>query len=147
MIAVHDLGGVGEPLLVCHATGFCGHMYEPFARTLGTRLHVFAVDLRGHGDSPLWPGASFDWPDITADVLDAAHRIRGRIHLSGHSLGGAVALAAAVAEPDRFTSVFLFETNRATDQGARAGGAEPNGRFGEETHGSLHQPSRGTRKF
>jgi len=109
MIAVHDLAGAGEPLLVCHATGFCGRMYEPFARTLATQHHVFAVDLRGHGDSPLWPRASLEWSDIAADVLDAAHRIHGRIHLFGHSLGGAVALAAAVAEPDRFASVFLFE--------------------------------------
>jgi pimeloyl-ACP methyl ester carboxylesterase len=90
MIAIHDLGGVGEPLLVCHATGFCGHMYEPFARTLRKWHHVFAVDLRGQGDSPLWPGASLEWSDITADVLDAAHRVRGRIHLFGHSLGDAV---------------------------------------------------------
>jgi pimeloyl-ACP methyl ester carboxylesterase len=109
MIAVHDLGGEGEVLLVCHATGFCGRMYEPFARTFATHHHTFAVDLRGHGDSPLWPGASLEWPDITADVLEDAHRIGGRIHLFGHSLGGAVALAAAVAEPDRFASVFLFE--------------------------------------
>jgi pimeloyl-ACP methyl ester carboxylesterase len=114
LIAVHDLGGEGEPLLVCHATGLCGRMYAPFARTLGARHHVFAVDLRGHGDSPLWSGASLEWFDITADVLDAASRIvprptDGRIHLFGHSLGGAVALAAAVAEPERFASVFLFE--------------------------------------
>src|SRR5882724_9484694 len=109
MIAVHDLGGEGEPLLMCHATGFCGRMYEPFARTLGAWHHVFALDLRGHGDSPLWPGASLEWWDITADVVDAARGIGGRIHLFGHSLGGAVALAAAVAEPERFASVFLFE--------------------------------------
>jgi hypothetical protein len=40
---------------MCHATGFCGHMYEPFTRTLGTRRHIFVVDLSGHGDSRLWP--------------------------------------------------------------------------------------------
>jgi pimeloyl-ACP methyl ester carboxylesterase len=84
-------------------------MYEPFARTIGAQHHVFAVDLRGHGDSPLWPGASLEWSDITDDVLGAARRIGGVIHLFGHSLGGAVALAAAVAEPERFASVFLFE--------------------------------------
>jgi pimeloyl-ACP methyl ester carboxylesterase len=109
MIAVHDLGGDGEPLLVCHATSFCGRMYEPFTRTFGARHHAFALDLRGHGDSPLWPGASLEWWDITTDVVDAARRIGGRIHLFGHSLGGAVALAAAVTEPERFASVFLFE--------------------------------------
>ena len=53
MIAVHDLGGEGDALLVCHATGFCGRVYEPFARTLGSQHHVHAVDLRGHSDSPL----------------------------------------------------------------------------------------------
>jgi pimeloyl-ACP methyl ester carboxylesterase len=109
MIAVHDLGGDGEPLVVCHATGFCGRMYEPFARTLRAQHHTYAVDLRGHGDSPLWSGASLEWSDITADVLEAARRVGGRVHLFGHSLGGAVALAAAVEESERFASVFLFE--------------------------------------
>ena len=68
MIAVHDLGGDGDALLVCLATGFCGRMYEPFARTLRAQHHTYALDLRGHGDSPLWPGASLEWPDITADA-------------------------------------------------------------------------------
>jgi alpha-beta hydrolase superfamily lysophospholipase len=53
--------------------------------------------------------ASLEWCDITADVLDAAGRIGGRIHLFGHSVGGAVVLDAAVSEPERFASVFLFE--------------------------------------
>ncbi len=83
MIAVHDLGGVGEALLVCHATGFCGYMYEPYARTLETHHHVFAVDLRGHGDSPLWPGASLEWADITADVLDGSPDSRTHPSVSG----------------------------------------------------------------
>jgi pimeloyl-ACP methyl ester carboxylesterase len=42
-------------------------------------------------------------------VLHAARRIGGRVHLFGHSLGGAVSVAAAAAEPDRFVSMFLFE--------------------------------------
>ena len=54
-VAVHDLGGNGEPLLICHTTGFCGWAYQPLATALVGRHHVFAVDLRGHGDSPHRP--------------------------------------------------------------------------------------------
>jgi len=50
-VALHDLGGTGAPLLVCHATGFHGRMYAPLARRLTARFHVFALDFRGHGAS------------------------------------------------------------------------------------------------
>ena len=36
-VALHDLGGTGAPLLVCHATGFHGRMYAPLARLLTER--------------------------------------------------------------------------------------------------------------
>jgi pimeloyl-ACP methyl ester carboxylesterase len=109
-VAVHDLGGEGEPLLICHATGFCGRAYQPLATALAERHHVFAVDLRGHGDSPPPPDLDFDWQSMTADVRAAAHAISpGPIHAIGHSLGGAIALQTQATYGDVFTTAYLYE--------------------------------------
>ena len=41
--------GRAPPLLISHATGFCGHAYAPLAAALGDRFRSHAVDHRGHG--------------------------------------------------------------------------------------------------
>src|SRR3954469_6119132 len=94
-VAVHDLGGDGPALLICHATGFCGRAYGPLAAVLGARHHVWAVDVRGHGDSPPPADGNFDWNGITFDVLAAVEAIAAdELHVVGHSMGGAVAMQA-----------------------------------------------------
>jgi pimeloyl-ACP methyl ester carboxylesterase len=109
-VALHDLGGAGEPLLICHATGFCGGAYQPLATALAERHHVFAVDLRGHGDSPPPPDLDFAWQPMIADVRAAARAIGpGPIHAIGHSLGGAVALQTQATYADVFTTAYLYE--------------------------------------
>jgi pimeloyl-ACP methyl ester carboxylesterase len=109
-VALHDLGGDGEPLLICHATGFCGRAYEPLAAVLGARHHVYAVDLRGHGDSPPPPDLDFDWRHIVSDVHAAVRAIgAGPVHGFGHSMGGAVALQAEATYGGLFATAFLYE--------------------------------------
>src|SRR2546429_7959455 len=63
-IAVHDLGGSGPPLLMAHATGLHGRVWEPVASELAGRFHCVAFDERGHGDSGLPPGLDFEWRGI-----------------------------------------------------------------------------------
>ena len=109
-IVVHDLGGEGPALLICHATGFCGRAYEPLARALGARHHVWAVDVRGHGDSPAPADGSFAWREIVEDVLAAARAVGSSpLHAVGHSMGGAVALQAEADHPGTFASAYLYE--------------------------------------
>jgi pimeloyl-ACP methyl ester carboxylesterase len=109
-IAVHDLGGRGDALLICPATGFCGRAYEPLAEALGRHRHVFAVDLRGHGESPLPEDGDLSWPSIAQDVMTAVRSIGGGpIHLFGHSIGGAVAMYAEATSGPVFASAFLYE--------------------------------------
>ena len=49
-IKVHDLGGEGPPLVLAHATGFHGRVWEPLAAHL-TGFHLWSIDMRAHGDS------------------------------------------------------------------------------------------------
>jgi pimeloyl-ACP methyl ester carboxylesterase len=109
--AVHDLGGSGPTILLCHATGFCGRAYEPLAQVLGDRFHVWAVDMPGHGDSDDPPGGDFSWRAMVGDVVAATRAIASEplACVVGHSMGGAVALQAAAGDPTLFASAYLFE--------------------------------------
>ena len=70
---------------------------------------VVAPDLTGHGASPpLPPGA--DLGVLAADVLDTIGRLGAApAALVGHSLGGRVALRAALAEPYAVAAVVLLD--------------------------------------
>lgn len=108
-LALHDLGGDGTPLLVCHATGFCGRAYEPLATALAPHHRVWALDARGHGESSGPTDGDQDWLRIVDDVLAAIDAIGGPVHLVGHSMGGAVGLAAEARRSGVLRSAFLFE--------------------------------------
>jgi pimeloyl-ACP methyl ester carboxylesterase len=109
-VVVHDLGGDGSNLLIAHATGFCGRAYEPLARLLSTGHHVWAVDMRGHGDSPPPADGDFAWRGIMFDVLAATRAIGDEpLHVFGHSMGGAVALLAEAEHEGTFASAYVYE--------------------------------------
>jgi pimeloyl-ACP methyl ester carboxylesterase len=109
-VAVHDLGGTGEPLIILHATGFHGRAYLPMASVLRERFHVWAVDLRGHGATNAPDNGDFAWKGMVADLLAAVDALGvGPFHAFGHSMGGAVILAAEVARPGLLKSGFVFE--------------------------------------
>jgi pimeloyl-ACP methyl ester carboxylesterase len=77
---------------------------------LAGRFRTLAVDLYGSGKSPAWPDDRFlslaDEVALLEPVLAAAGP---RVHLVGHSYGGAVALMAALADPGRVASLVVFE--------------------------------------
>jgi pimeloyl-ACP methyl ester carboxylesterase len=109
-LAVHDLGGSGGVLLVAHATGFCGRMYQPLADLLADRHRVLAVDLRGHGDSSAPANLDFEWHTLGGDVIAVIDAFGcGPVHAFGHSMGGAAVLLGESASPGHLRSAFLYE--------------------------------------
>ena len=109
-VTVHDLGGDGEPFLICHATGFLGRVYEPMADGLKRRHHVWALDFRGHGDTPRPANNRFDW-DAMADDLDAVITALTDepIAVFGHSMGGAVSMLVEERRPGTLRCAYLYE--------------------------------------
>jgi pimeloyl-ACP methyl ester carboxylesterase len=109
-LAVHDLGGDGPPLVVCHATGFCGRAYEPLARALSSIRHVWAIDFRGHGGSTRPQDDRFDWTGAAEDLLAVVDALgTGPLDLVGHSMGGAAITLAELQRPGTVRSAYLFE--------------------------------------
>jgi pimeloyl-ACP methyl ester carboxylesterase len=112
-LAVHAHGGDGPPVLLCHATGFHGAVWDPVAAELGGDLDRWAVDFRGHGASSVPEGSPLqDWAAFGEDVLavvDGLGLPPGGVLGVGHSMGGAALLLAEQARPGTFRGVWAFE--------------------------------------
>ncbi len=96
------------PLLLIHGFGGDLQNWQFNQPDLAADRAVYALDLPGHGgSSKTVPGG---------DVVALAEAVRGalaalgigRVHLAGHSLGGAIALRMALDEPARIASVTLI---------------------------------------
>lgn len=109
-LALHDLGGDGPPLLLCHATGFHGMVWAPVAAHLGASAHCWAVDFRGHGDSDLPMSGSLAWQGMADDVLAVADGVDGDVLFgAGHSMGGVALLLAEQLRPGLFCALWCYE--------------------------------------
>ena len=108
-LAVHDLGGDGPPLLLCHATGFHGMVWRPFAESLRDAFHCWSLDFRGHGDSSS-PDIDYAWEGFADDVLAVVDGLGlERPYGIGHSKGGASLLLAEERRPGTFRALWLYE--------------------------------------
>jgi pimeloyl-ACP methyl ester carboxylesterase len=105
-----DWGGEGAPILILHATGMLGRVYQPFAAALRAIGHVYSYDQRGHGDSERSPDGIYDW-ERTADDLEAFILAMGwrEIRAFGHSAGGTAIGAVLSRRPDLIARAVLVE--------------------------------------
>jgi pimeloyl-ACP methyl ester carboxylesterase len=109
VIALHDLGGSGAPLLIAHATGFLAAPYRMLADHLSGQFQVFGVDFRAHGDSTSTASGDLSWSGMGDDVLAVVDAIGSPVTAFGHSMGGAALLIAERVRPGTVRSAFLYE--------------------------------------
>ncbi|MBO0735741.1 MAG: alpha/beta fold hydrolase [Alphaproteobacteria bacterium] len=90
--------GDGSPVAILHGLFGSGRNWQSIARQLAKRHRVLAFDLRNHGASPWADGMSYR---EMVDDLRASLRSRGIEHAAmlGHSMGGKVAMLAALLHP------------------------------------------------
>jgi 3-oxoadipate enol-lactonase len=116
-----DAAGDGDLGFVClHGLADTHAVWRRLAPGLLRHGRVFLVDLRAHGESSAPPGPCRR-EDLAADVravLD--HGGVERAVLVGHSLGGIVAMTAALACPEQVAGLILLGTaSECSDKTAR----------------------------
>ena len=112
--------GRGEPVVLVHGLGDDHRAWRRVVAPLMLTRRVVLYDLRGHGGSPLGDDADGSLAQLGADlieVLDDAGIERATI--AGFSLGGTIAMRAAIDTPDRVSALALIGTSSRVNSAAR----------------------------
>jgi pimeloyl-ACP methyl ester carboxylesterase len=100
--------GAGRPVVLLHGLFGAGGNLGVVQRALSAHSRVIALDLRNHGASPHSAGMAY--PAMAEDVLQTlAARDALPAVLIGHSMGGKVAMAAALARPEQVTRLVVAD--------------------------------------
>lgn len=116
---MRSLAGSGPDLVLIHGWGLGSWVWQPLLEPLSRSCRVHLVDLPGYGRTPA-DGADFD--STVQALLDT---LPDRVTLCGWSLGGTLAMQAALLAPERITRLVLVGaspcfTQRADWQAAQA---------------------------
>lgn len=101
--------GVGRTLVFVHGLGANATHWEPLLRELAPRCRVVGLDLVGLGWTAK-PNVDYTIDFLRDHLLDFLDR-RGitKATIIGHSMGGAVSLATALARPGLVESLVLID--------------------------------------
>ena len=103
--------GRGSPILFIHGMGSSSATWGECMRLLAPRHHVVAVDLLGHGQSPVPEDpAEYTRDKALADIDDVLADLGRPAVLVGHSLGGYLSLAHAATRPGVARGVVVLNT-------------------------------------
>ena len=121
VLAYHDIGS-GPAVVFLHSALMDSRQWDREVDEISKQYRVIAVDLPGFGqsDNPQWP---FDPAQPVFSLMD--HLGVREAHWVGSSLGGSIAIHAAVHSPQRVLSLFLAGT----------------GMFGFNPEITAHEPS------
>ncbi len=101
--------GTGTPIVLIHGLTADSQSWAPLEKALGPQQTLIRIDLPGHGRSPRRQLRSFaDLARMMVEAFDDVTRDAGPVHLVGHSLGGALALAISDIRPRRVASLTLI---------------------------------------
>ncbi|MBZ9740239.1 MULTISPECIES: alpha/beta fold hydrolase [unclassified Mesorhizobium] len=103
-----DHGAGSKTIALLHGFGGCHDIWDDVIASLSPALRTLAYDLPGHGLSLDFPDAGPAKVAARAVLADLTARAVKRVHLVGHSMGGAVATLMALTEPEKVASLTLL---------------------------------------
>jgi pimeloyl-ACP methyl ester carboxylesterase len=106
-----DWGTEGKPVLILVHGGLDhARSWDWVARAMRNDFHVYALDLRGHGNSAWAPGALYSVAEHVLDLSALADIVNGfPVSIVGHSLGAVTTLFYAGIYPERVKKLVAIE--------------------------------------
>ncbi|HET6382358.1 MAG TPA: alpha/beta hydrolase [Armatimonadota bacterium] len=105
-------GETGPRVILIHPIGFDCHTWDLVAPSLQARYQIAALDIPGHGESDWLPEADYRLPSLARRVLQFLDELLWRDAVFvGNSIGGGIALAAALLAPSRVRGLALLNAS------------------------------------
>ena len=102
--------GAGPGVVCVHSNASSSSQWRALTEILASCFHVLAPDTHGAGKGPAWPADHLlALRDEVALLEPVFARAGTPFSLVGHSYGGAVALIAALQQPQRLRAMVLYE--------------------------------------
>lgn len=102
--------GAGPGVVCLHANASSSNQWRALMELLAPKFRVLAPDFYGAGKSPAWPmSRPVTLRDEAAFLAPVFARAGEPLTLIGHSYGAAVALIAALEQPQRVRALALYE--------------------------------------
>lgn len=113
----------GRTLILVHGFAASVHAWRPWAEQLASDYRVIAIDLPGHGLTETPDGYRATLEGNAALVDSLADRIgASSFVLAGNSMGGAVSLAYAMANPEKLDGLVLVDAAGWPGESSKRGG-------------------------
>jgi pimeloyl-ACP methyl ester carboxylesterase len=106
--------------IVCvHGYTSSAEAFNAVARRLEDRVHLIAIDVRGHGESAWAPGGDYQYADQASDFAVLVDQLGiERFVLIGTSMGGVIAMVYAAQHADRLRGLVLNDIGPEIEPGS-----------------------------
>ncbi len=102
--------GAGPGVVCIHANASSSSQWRGLMAVLASHFHVLAPDTTGAAKGPVWPkDGPFGLQDEARLLEPVFTHAKDPFALVGHSYGAAVALVAALRQPQRVRALVLYE--------------------------------------
>lgn len=109
-----NVEGSGKPVIFLHGYAENRNTWNLLIPQLVSNCSCYALDLPGHGNAPLIPALTIKkMADYVAEFIES--HIQQKAFVTGHSMGGYVALELAYAYPHLVNGIGLINSHAATD--------------------------------
>jgi esterase len=100
--------GNGPPLFILHGLYGSSDNWVTIARNLSESFTVYLPDQRNHGQSP--HSDTHDYDSMSHDLFDLVSELKiNRFILTGHSMGGKVAVNFSMKWPEKINSLIIID--------------------------------------
>lgn len=111
--------GVGPVIVLLHPVGLRGAFWDPVIDALSDRFRLISPDLRGHGQSDV-SATDFTLEDMAQDVIDLIAAVGAPpVFVCGCSLGGMLAQAVTIANPQIVRGMVVISAGHSRDDAGR----------------------------